>query len=98
MEIEQNNGVNPPVLSGLKAEFLDDAYWKELCEKTRYVMPAWGVTPTVENIRVWLNRLEIREIDYREAMQTSVADFIALNPTLPLRAFVGLLLEYKFTA
>ena len=97
MEIEQNNGVNTPVLSVLKAEFTDDAHWQELCEKTRYVLPALDVLPTVVNIRLWLNRLEIKEADYRDAMQTSIADMIAMNPTWPLRSLAGLLLEYRFT-
>lgn len=98
MEIEQNNGVNTPLFNQLKSEFTDSDGWESLCERTRYVLPAWDVAPTVENIRVWLNRLEIKEADYREAMQTSIADMIELNPTWPLRAFVGLLLEYKFTS
>ena len=97
MKTEQNNGVFLPLSKPMKAEFTDDAHWQELCEKTRYVLPALDFLPTAENIRVWLNRLEIKEADYREAMQTSVADMIAMNPTWPLRAFVGLLLEYRFT-
>ncbi len=97
MEIEQNNGGNMPLSKPLKSEFADDVQWQELCEKTRYVLPAWDVVPTLENIMVWLNRLEINEKVYREDVQTSVTDMIALNPTWPLRPFVGLLLEYKFT-
>ena len=94
----QNNGGNTPVSKPLQGEFADDAYWQELCEKTRYVLPAHDVAATVENIRLWLNRLEIKEGDYREAMQTSIEDMVKLNPTWPLRAFVGLLLEFKFTS
>lgn len=82
--------VVPPLLS----VFLDDKHWQELCEKTRYVLPSFGVPATVENIRVWLNRLEIKESVYKEATQTSVADLIALNKNWPLRGLVGLLLEF----
>ena len=97
MENTENNGQFTPLSNPLKSEFRDSALWEELCEKTRYVLPKWEAVATPENIRIWLNRLEIREVDYREAMQTSVQDMIRLNPTWPLRAFVGQLLEYKFT-
>ena len=96
MKIEQNNGVNTPLSNPLKADFYDSAEWERLCERTRYVLPDWSVYATKENIRLWLNRLEIKEADYREAMQTNIDDMLALNPTWPLRAFVGLLLEFKF--
>lgn len=94
---DQNNGGFLRFSETLRAEFFDDAEWLRLCDRTRYILPDWSVSPTRENIRLWLNRLDIREVDYREAMQTSVADMIELNPTWPLRAFVGLLLEYRFT-
>ena len=80
----------------LLSTFKDDHHWQELCEKTRYVLPAWDVPASVLNIRIWLNRLDVKESSYRETMQTSVEDLLKLNPTWPLRAFVGLLLEWKF--
>lgn len=95
---EQKNGQNMPLSKQLKAEFYDDAEWTRLCEKTRYVLPAWSVLPNIDNIRIWLNRLGIRDVDYREAMQTSIQDMLRLNETWPLRAFVGLLLEFKFNS
>lgn len=92
------NGVNQPLSNQIKAEFCDDDAWEVLCEKTKYILPKWEVEATDENIRLWLNRLEIREVDYREAMQTSIPDMIRMNPCWPLRSFVGLLLEHKFTS
>lgn len=97
MKSDSENGQNTPFSKPAKSEFTDDAYWMDLCEKTRYVLPDAGVAPSIYNIRVWFNRLEIKEADYREAMQTNLRDMIELNPTWPLRSFVGLLLEYKFT-
>ena len=97
MENTENNRIFPPLSKPLRAGFKDDETWAELCEKTRYVLPALDVRATRENIRLWLNMLEIREADYREAMQTIVDDMLALNNDWPLRAFVGLLLEFKFT-
>lgn len=97
MKTEPENGGNMPLSKPLKSDFKDSDEWERLCEKTRYVLPAWDVSATVENIRVWLNRLDVKESDYREAMQTSIADMLKLNPAWPLRAFVGLLLEYRFT-
>lgn len=93
---EQNNGVFVQFSKPMKTDFRDGAGWELLCDKTRYILPDWSVSPTKENIRIWLNRLEIKEADYMEAMQTNIEDMIALNPTWPLRAFVGLLLEFKF--
>mgnify|MGYP001585988676 FL=1 len=98
MENTENNRIFPPLYRRLKTEFKDDETWQELCEKTRYVLPNWDVTATPMNIRIWLNRLEIKEVDYREAMQTSIQDMISMNPDWRLRAFVGLLLECKFTS
>jgi hypothetical protein len=97
MKTDSENGGNTPFVNFMKAEFKDSAEWERLCEKTRYVLPAWEVVATVDNFRVWLNRLDIKEADYRDAMQTKIADMILLNPGWPLRAFVGLLLECKFT-
>ena len=96
METEQINGGNMRFSKPMKAEFCDDVVWQELCEKTRYVLPNWDVEATPENIRIWLNRLEINEAGYREAMQTSIQDMIVLNPGWPLRSLVGILLEYKY--
>lgn len=96
MKNTENNGEFLPFSKPLKSEFKDDMYWQELCEKTSYVLPKWEAVATPENIRVWLNRLEIREVDYREAMQTSIHDMLRLNPTWPLRAWAGILLEYKY--
>lgn len=97
MKTDSENGANTPLSNPLKADFYDSAEWERLCERTRYVLPGWSVSATKENIRLWLNRLDIKEADYREAMQTSIADVIELNQDWPLRAFVGLLLEFKFT-
>jgi hypothetical protein len=98
MKTESENGANTPLSNPLKADFYDSSEWERLCERTRYVLPNWSVYATRENIRLWLCRLDIKEAVYREAMQTNIDDMLALNPTWPLRAFVGLLLEYKFTS
>ena len=81
--------------SNPKAEFKDSAEWDKMLENTKYVMPAWEVMPTVENMELWLERLNISKRLYVDSMQTSLKDWIGLNQNWPLRAFVGLLLEYK---
>ena len=78
-----------------KSEFKDSAEWDKMLESTRYVMPSWDVMPTVENMELWLERLDISKRLYVERTQTSLKDWVALNPGWPLRAFIGLLLEDK---
>jgi len=91
-----NNGGNTPVSNQLKSDFMDSAHWDTLAERLMpYRMPDWDVPATVQDMGVWLDRLEINEKVYREAMNTSLHEWVDLNPTWPLRAFVGLLLEYK---
>ena len=78
-----------------KAEFKDSAEWDKMLESTRYVMPAWDVMPTVENMELWMDRLDKSKRLYVDRTQTSLKDWVALNPSWPLRAFIGLLLEDK---
>jgi len=82
----------------LRKDFKDDAYWLDLIKNSRTQckqLPAYGWPPTLTNMRLWLRRLDISKKEYLDATgYTSLDDFIRLNPDWPLRAFVGLLLEY----
>ena len=95
MKTEEINGVFPPFYSGPKSEFKDSAEWDKMLAKTRYRMPGWEVMPTIQSMELWLDRLDINKRVYVDQTQTSLKDWVILNPGWPLRAFVGLLLEFK---
>jgi hypothetical protein len=93
MEKAQNNGANTPLSKPLKSDFKDSDTWDLLADnQTHYRLPEWDVPCTVSKMKEWEKRLDIS--DYQEVTQTSRGDFIKLNPDWPLRAYVGLLLEY----
>lgn len=90
-----SSGNNDVLLLG-KDDFKDSGYWDELANKhlSSYTLPKWSVTCSVEAMTIWLERLGL-ESDYTRGTNTSVEDFMFLNPHWPLRAFIGLALEMK---
>ena len=79
-----------------KSEFQDAAHWDELADRlTRYRLPTWDQACSPEAMRPWFARIGISPNAYREATQTSPEDFCQMNPTWPLAAWVGLLLEMR---
>jgi hypothetical protein len=46
-------------------------------------------------MRRWLDRLDLTERDHLRIASTSLNDFIDLNPSWPLRAWIGLMLEAR---
>ena len=94
MKNEPNNGQNTPLPKPLEQDFQDSEKWDELAEnQTNYRLPDWDVPCAVAKMKEWEKRLDIT--DYQEVTQTSRQDWMALNPTWPLRAYVGLLLEHQ---
>lgn len=75
--------------------FYDAAHWNELAAKhlPRYDLPAWGVPCDMEAMRRWLERIGLSEKRYEKLTATSLGEFIELNPSWPLRAWIGLSLE-----
>jgi hypothetical protein len=93
MENSQNNGSNTPLSKPLKSDFKDSDTWDLLAaNQTHYRLPEWDVPCTIAKMKEWEKRLDIS--DYQEVTQTSRKDWMELNPTWPLRAYVGLLLEH----
>ncbi len=89
-----NSSGNTGVALRGEASFSDARYWLELNERySRYNLPAWEVSCTVEAMRLRLDRLGLREREYVERTATSLVDFIAMNSVWPLRAWIGLVLE-----
>lgn len=92
----------PPKLSGKNTHrvsgatrFYDAAHWDDLAAKhlPRHDLPAWDVSCSPEAMARWLDRLNLTEKQYSQAANTGLADFCALNPTWPLRAWIGSVLE-----
>lgn len=95
-KLSPENGGNTPLSETLKTDFLDAAKWDELAAKLMvYRLPDWVIPCSPEAMRTWLDRLEMSERDFFNRTQTNVTDFMRFNPTWPLRAFVGLLLEMR---
>lgn len=74
-------------------DFLDARYWDDLAKDLPYVMPRWNRSCTESDMEVWLHRFDLTKAKYKAMTGLSLRGFIDRNPTWPLRAFVGLLLE-----
>lgn len=94
----QNFSRKTQVRASAIPKFCDAAYWDELAAKhlSRYDLPHWGVPCDPIAMERWLDRLDIAARDYfYMAGLKSLQEFIDLNPSWPLRAFIGLALEMK---
>lgn len=79
----------------LQKDFDDDKHWIELARKYYIRLPKYGTFPTPEKMRYWLRKFRVPESSYLEMTGFKILeDFATLNQGWPLRAFVGLLLEY----
>ncbi|MHB1140668.1 MAG: hypothetical protein ACYC1T_02765 [Sulfuricaulis sp.] len=88
---------NNSIRGRLAAKFHDSDHWGELAGKylDRYNLPAADVPCDPTAMARWLDRLDMTEKQYSQATNTGLADFCALNPTWPLRAWIGLILEFQ---
>ena len=86
-----------------KAEFGGSVkVWDELAGRilTSYDLPRWAVPCSPEAMRLWAERLDLgpktarsTKTAYEGTTNTTMEEFIELNPGWPLRSFVGLVLE-----
>lgn len=78
-----------------KTDFGDIPHWKELEAKhlSRYHLPKWDKAPNIELMTLWLERMGWKEKDYIRHQATTLSEWIELNPTWPLRAWIGETLE-----
>lgn len=78
-----------------RTEFIDDETWAALARRFYIRLPIWKTEPSDEAMRKWLRRFRVSERVYLEAAgYKNLSDFRILNPDWPLRAWVGLLMEY----
>ncbi len=82
-------------IMNLRNNFADEDTWLELAKRFYIRLPIWKTEPTDSAMQKWLRRFKVTERDYLMATgYTQLSDFRRLNPDWPLRAFVGVLLEY----
>jgi len=77
-------------------DFADSAYWDDLARKRLkgYALPDWSEPCTEQAMRKWELMLDLDKGEYEGYTATPYSDFIRLNPEWPLRAWLGLVMEY----
>ena len=79
----------------LKQDWLDAEVWAEMARARGIRLPAAFVRPEPHLIRRYLRKLDIKPREFLEwGAYSKLEDFARLNPRWPLRALVGVLLEY----
>lgn len=77
--------------SKYRRDWLDADVWLLLASERGIRLPAWHRAPTARKLIQAHQSLE--ETPFREVYGCSAAALIARNPTMPLRAFIGQMLE-----
>jgi len=77
-------------------KFHDDDYWNLLRKRylPKYRLPQWRVPYSDEGFAIWMRRLKLTPLRFKDLMGCTAQEFDVLNHW-PLRAMVGLMLEYK---
>jgi hypothetical protein len=75
-----------------RRDWADAPLWAELAKARGVRLPQWHEAPTPGKLKFWLQTL-VREPFRTVYGEVSPEQLIALNPTMPLRAFVGMMLE-----
>lgn len=80
-----------------RADFGDAHHWDHLASRylPQYDLPPWSRPFSSEEAGKWLERLELSIRAWLRVGYRDLADFGAINPAWPLRAFVGLALELR---
>lgn len=82
-----------------EASFTDAKHWAALAEKhiNRFHLPDWDEACAPYSMERWCDRLNIGPQEFMVYTNTDCEDWMALNPDWPLRAFIGILLEFVDT-
>jgi hypothetical protein len=75
-----------------RRDWADSATWDELAKSRGIRLPQWREAPTPGKLKFWLQIL-VGEPFRAVYGDITPARLIALNPAMPLRAFVGQMLE-----
>ena len=74
-----------------KKDWLDEGYWVELASLRGIRLPAMYLPATAQSLRKWAKKLG--RTPFPEHFGTNPQGLIDRNPKVPLRAFVGQMLE-----
>lgn len=74
-----------------KLDWLDEGYWLSLANRRGIRLPPPYHPATVPALQKWAKRLS--KTPFREHFGCTPRKLIALNPRVPLRTFVGQMLE-----
>lgn len=74
-----------------RKDWLEAEYWALLASERGIRLPQWHIAPTPRKIKRWHESLD--KTPFQEVYGCSPSRLIELNPTMPLRAFVGQMLE-----
>ena len=74
-----------------KKEWADSELWDGIAKARGLRLPVWNKAPTPRILKRWHESLE--KTPFQEVYGCSPSRLIALNPHIPLRAFVGQMLE-----
>ena len=85
-----------PTSEPLKQDWLDAPHWQRLLSKHGFRSPPHYMALSTKGIRRYLKRAGVSVNTFHEMTGfASIAQFITANPTLPLWAFFGQLVEMK---
>ena len=88
-----------PIKQGVQlragSEFTDAQWWDNLWDQHHipYQQPKWSERCTTKRMGYWLKELNKTETWYKRKTMTSLNEFVDLNPTWPLRAWLGTVME-----
>ena len=74
-----------------KRDWLDSVVWDALAKAKGIRLPVWSKAPTPIKLKRWHGTLD--KVPFRDVYGCTPRRLIALNPHVPLRAFVGQMLE-----
>lgn len=74
-----------------KRDWLDSGVWDGLAKSRGIRMPLWSKAPTPRLLKRWHESLDTEP--FEAVYGYSPSRLITLNPDIPLRAFVGMMLE-----
>ena len=74
-----------------KRDWLDSGVWDELAKAREVRLPLWSKVPTPRFLKRWHESLDTEP--FEDVYGCSPSRLITLNPDVPLRAFVGMMLE-----
>ena len=84
-----------PRCLALRTDFLDASSWVHLASVQGVRLPRWSTVCTPGSMEKWLRKVKVSRAEYLAwSGETSLKDFARANPSWPLRAWVGVLLEW----